>query len=68
MEALTRREKSDETGHAAEPISEGFTGEAGNEPEDEYGPCDCYCDCMNAFHWDCKEGDECASACGVSSD
>jgi hypothetical protein len=66
METVTKRETSRETGHMAEGVSERFSGETKGRLEEEYGPCDCYCDCMNAFRWDCNEADECASACGVS--
>jgi hypothetical protein len=55
METQTRPEKS---------YGIGDMGEPGGEYA-EYGACDCYCDCMTAFRWDCKEAAECASACGV---
>ncbi|GEM_PF-5444684 len=59
MDSMTKGEKSYMTG--------GSSREAMDEPEAEYGHCDCYCDCMTAFHWECNEAAECASACGVSA-
>jgi hypothetical protein len=40
------------------------TGQGG-ESEFDYGPADCFYDCMRAFRWEAVEESPCASACGL---
>ena len=64
MKIQARQEKYYGIEYMDQPISGGSVRGMGEE-QAEYGACDCYCDCMTAFRWDCKEAAECASACGV---
>ncbi len=38
---------------------------ASGEPEVNYGPADCFYDCMRAFRWEASEETPCAAACGL---
>jgi hypothetical protein len=47
------------------PASEGAAAGQGGGSEVDYGPGDCFYDCMRAFRWEAAEESPCASACGL---
>jgi hypothetical protein len=50
------------------PVNEMAGGPTAGQPggsEVDYGPADCFYDCMRAFHWEAAEESPCASACGL---
>jgi hypothetical protein len=57
-------------GSNATPRNEEAAGStAAEQPrglEADYGPPDCFYDCMRAFRWEAKEELSCASVCGLS--
>lgn len=57
----SRAMKRSEAAQANEMAASGQTGGS----EIDYGPADCFYDCMRAFHWEANEESPCASACGL---
>jgi hypothetical protein len=52
------------------PTNEMTAGPTAGQPagsEVDYGPGDCFYDCMRAFRWEAAEESPCASACGLKA-
>lgn len=52
------------------PANEMATGSTAGQPgesEVDYGPGDCFYDCMRAFRWEAAEESPCALACGLKA-
>lgn len=47
------------------PANESAGSGQSAESEVDYGPADCFYDCMRAFRWEATEESPCASACGL---
>jgi|GEM_PF-3485843 len=56
--------------NAVSSANEMAAGPTAGQPggsEVDYGPADCFYDCMRAFRWEAAEESPCASACGLKA-